>query len=296
MTQNLREFIFLMKHLKGVGNTGLLRLLHAFMGESNIVWDAGLLAQRAGVKPKYQEVFQQSVEFIKDRQSALLESCPTYPMVTILDDAYPDSLREIYDPPIALFYAGDVTLLKTTCLAMVGSRAATSYGRRVIESLMPQLAAQPYTIVSGLAKGIDTYSHQTAIRYGGKTIAVIGSGLDVSYPQENFRLQQYMSDHCLVVSEYLPAARPLAWHFPQRNRIIAGLSWGTCVIEARAKSGSIITAQLALESGREVFAVPGNGLTTQSDGCLQLIQEGAKCVWKAEHIIAELPVYKKINP
>lgn len=207
--------------------------------------------------------------------------------MTILSEAYPLYLKEIYNPPAALFYHGNLAWLKRPALAMVGSRAATVYGRKIVSNLIPELVGK-YVMVSGLAKGIDTSVHQHTIRHQGKTIGVIGTGLDVVYPQENLRLQQYMGERQLLVSEYPPGTAPLPYHFPARNRIIAGLSQGTVIIEAKQKSGSLITAQLALESGREVFAVPGSVIDERSIGCLELIQQGAKCVINSRDILEEL--------
>ncbi len=207
--------------------------------------------------------------------------------MTILDEEYPECLREIYNPPIALFYRGDINLLKTETLGMIGSRKATNHGKNMVEELVPNICKKGITIVSGLAKGNDTYAHQATIRHHGKTIAVIGCGLNYNYPKENHRLQEFIACQHLILSEYLPNTKPLPHHFPSRNRIIAGISRAVCVIEANKRSGTYITAQLALEEGREVYAVPGNPLSDQSEGCLYLIQEGAKCIWKSEDIIED---------
>ena len=211
-----------------------------------------------------------------------------YSLVSIMSEHYPENLREIYNPPIALFYLGNIQLLQEpNKLAIIGSRKATNHGKIMIEKIVPNLCEKKIVITSGLAKGNNTYSHQAAIRNQGKTIGVIGSGLNCFYPKENENLQKFMSKEHLVLSEYLPNTKPIAYHFPARNRIIAGISKGTCVIEAKRKSGTFITAQLALEEGRDVFAVPGNPLVESSEGCLHLIQEGAKCIWKAEDILED---------
>lgn len=283
-----RFFIFKLKQLKGIGNKGLLAIFQYYLNhpEEQVTLETCLIIGR--VKKNYYSIFKES--FDKISQSTIEEFysfLEVFSFVTIMDDEYPELLREIYNPPIALFYLGNVDLLAGKNLAMIGSREATNQGKMMIEQLVPKLVEEDITIVSGLAKGNDTSAHQAAIRHQGKTIAIIGCGLDIVYPKNNERLQHYIAKEQLLVSEYLPNTKPLKYHFPSRNRIIAGMSKGTCVIEAKKKSGTFITAQLALEEGRDVFAVPGNPLTEYSEGCLHLIQDGAKCVWKSEDILEE---------
>lgn len=213
------------------------------------------------------------------------------PCLTIGDVNYPGSLKESDDPPPILFYQGDINLLKTPCLAMVGSRHPSDYGRGVVRKIIPDLVAANLTLVSGLAKGIDTAVHLETLKQGGKTIAVLGSGLSVYYPKENERLQKELASDHLIISEYLRDQPPRKWQFPARNRIIANLSLGTCVIEARSASGSLITAEQAINNGREVFAIPGSILTNRSQGCHDLIQDGAKCVTHSNDIFTELEQY-----
>ena len=283
-----RLFIFRLKHLKGIGNKGLLLILQYKVENPEEELTAEKMSIIGRVRSSYQETFSQSFEKVQQiSQENLLDFLDKYSFVTIMDDEYPENLREIYNPPIALFYLGNIRLMSSEKLAIIGSRNATPYGKEMIEKIVPDLCEKEITIVSGLARGNDTSAHQAAIRHQGQTIAVIGSGLDYVYPKENWRLQQYIGEKHLLLTEYLPKTLPLAYHFPSRNRIIAGLSQGVCVIEAEKKSGTFITAQLALEEGRDVFAVPGNPLKDHSEGCLQLIQEGAKCTWKASDILNE---------
>ncbi|RSD28036.1 DNA-processing protein DprA [Mesobacillus subterraneus] len=210
-------------------------------------------------------------------------------LITIFDNEYPDLLKTIYQPPWLLFAKGDTSLLKwQRSLAVVGSREATEYGRNTIDYLFPELIKNQTLIVSGLAKGIDAHAHKTAIKLGGKTIGVIAGGFDRFYPKENALLAEYMMEHHLVLSEYPPASPPEKWQFPMRNRIISGLSRGTLVIEAKKKSGSLITADFALNEGREVLAVPGSILTPYADGVHHLIQQGAKLIKSPEDILEEL--------
>lgn len=215
-------------------------------------------------------------------------------LIAITDPEYPDSLKSIYQPPWILFAKGDVALLKCKrSLAIVGSREATPYGLRTLEYLMPELIENGLMIVSGLAKGIDVHSHKSAIRHGGRTTAVIAGGLYNIYPKENKALAEYMMENQLVLSEYPPASHPEKWHFPMRNRLISGLSLGTLVVEARRKSGSLITAEFALNDGREVFAVPGSILSPNSEGVHELILQGAKLVKGPQDILEELFLYNE---
>jgi DNA processing protein len=212
-------------------------------------------------------------------------------LITIFDDDYPSKLKTIYQPPWLLFARGDLSLLKNRKkLAVVGSRNATAYGMKSIDYLFPSLIENNILIVSGLARGIDAHAHKTAIKMGGKTIGVIAGGFYNLYPKENVKLAEYMMGEQLVLSEYPPAAKPAKWQFPMRNRIISGLSEGTLVIEAKEKSGSLITADFALNEGRDVFAVPGSILNPDSGGVHYLIQQGAKLVKRSEDILEELGI------
>ncbi|HEU5971182.1 TPA: DNA-processing protein DprA [Streptococcus pneumoniae] len=205
-----------------------------------------------------------------------------FPSFSILDDCYPWDLSEIYDAPVLLFYKGNLDLLKFPKVAVVGSRACSKQGAKSVEKVIQGLENE-LVIVSGLAKGIDT----AALQNGGKTIAVIGTGLDVFYPKANKRLQDYIGNDHLVLSEYGPGEQPLKFHFPARNRIIAGLCRGVIVAEAKMRSGSLITCERAMEEGRDVFAIPGSILDGLSDGCHHLIQEGAKLVTSGQDVLAE---------
>ncbi|CZT39230.1 DNA-processing protein DprA [Streptococcus agalactiae] len=209
-----------------------------------------------------------------------------FPVLLILDSNYPLELKEIYNPPVLLFYQGNIELLSKPKLAVVGARQASQIGCQSVKKIIKETNNQ-FVIVSGLARGIDTAAHVSALKNGGSSIAVIGSGLDVYYPTENKKLQEYMSYNHLVLSEYFTGEQPLKFHFPERNRIIAGLCQGIVVAEAKMRSGSLITCERALEEGREVFAIPGNIIDGKSDGCHHLIQEGAKCIISGKDILSE---------
>lgn len=210
----------------------------------------------------------------------------SFPSISILEDVYPLELKEIYNPPVLLFYQGNLALLQEPKLAIVGSRQASQIGIEAVNKLVQELGKH-FVIVSGLARGIDTAAHMSTLKNGGRTIAVIGTGLDKVYPKENRDLQAYIGKNHLILTEYEAGQAPLKFHFPDRNRIIAGLSRGITVVEAKLRSGSLITCEWALEEGRDVFAVPGNILNGQSEGCHHLIRQGAKCVSSAQDILVE---------
>ena len=204
------------------------------------------------------------------------------------DPDYPRNLREIHDPPPLLYVKGDLHPEDRLALSVVGSRFPTEYGIMVVEMVTRELTHRGFTIVSGLARGIDALSHETALKAGGRTLAVLGSGIDVIYPKENSKIYSEICQHGAVLTEFPPETPPAAENFPRRNRIISGLGLGIIVIEASVHSGSLITASLALEQGREVFAVPGRITSPRSGGTNQLIREGAKLVTRADDIIEEI--------
>jgi DNA processing protein len=210
-------------------------------------------------------------------------------LVPVSDPRYPPRLREIYDPPLVLFARGKVELLHTLMLGVVGTRRPTPYGVAVTERLASDLATAGLTIVSGMARGIDTAAHKGALAAGGATIAVFGCGVDVVYPAENRKLASEIAEKGLVVSEYPMGAPAYPQNFPVRNRIVSGMSAGVLVVEGAQYSGSAITARLALDQGREVFAVPGNITSKMSWGPNLLIKQGAKLVQDWNDVVTELP-------
>lgn len=216
----------------------------------------------------------------------LKKSFEEFPSFSILDDIYPWDLSEIYNPPALLFYQGNIDLLELPKVAVVGSRDSSKLGNQSVQKIIKELNNE-LIIVSGLARGIDTAAHMAALQNGGRTIAVIGTGLDVFYPKANKKLQSYIGKNHLVLSEYGPGEHPLKFHFPERNRIIAGLCRGVIVAEAKMRSGSLITCERAMEEGRDVFAIPGSILDGKSDGCHHLIQEGAKCIMSGSDVLSE---------
>jgi len=209
--------------------------------------------------------------------------------VTLIDDDYPPLLREISDPPLALFYRGDLAIARGPLVAVVGSRRASPYALNAARELTTSLAKSGAGIVSGLARGIDAAAHEAALDANAPTIAVLGTGIDVVYPKSNRRLYRAIEERGLMLSEFPPGTPPLPPNFPIRNRVISGLAHGTLIVEATSRSGSLITARTAAEQGREVFCVPGSIFSRGSEGTHRLIQYGAKLVHDADDVLEELP-------
>ncbi len=209
-------------------------------------------------------------------------------IMTIFDDDYPLNLRSIYDPPVVLYIKGNYLIQDTISLAIVGSRKASLDGLKFAKKLSIELAQSNITVISGLARGIDSASHRGALEAGGRTIAILGSGHNFLYPPENKNLYRQVAECGAIISEFPMFMPPRRENFPRRNRVISGLSLGVVVVEARKRSGSLITANFALEQGREVFAVPCHPDSMNSKGTNQLIQDGAKLVQDVDDIIDEL--------
>lgn len=209
-------------------------------------------------------------------------------LIPFSDASYPARLRMIADPPPLLYVKGELCADDERAVAVVGSRSASEYGQRVARHLCRDLASLGFTVVSGMARGLDGAAHEAALSAGGRTIAVLGSGVDRPYPPEHEKLYHRIRENGAVVSELPMGTRPLAFNFPARNRLISGLSLGVVVVEATEKSGSLITAALALEQGREVFAVPGEVGASRTRGTHRLIRQGAKLVESAADIVEEI--------
>ena len=207
-------------------------------------------------------------------------------VVCAADDAFPARLRTIFDPPAVLYYRGRLPQ-DELLIAVVGARKASAYGKNAATSLAADLAAAGVGVVSGAARGIDSAAHQGALERGGYTVAVLGCGVDVAYPPENARLLSAIAEQGAIIAEYWPGTEPMAQFFPVRNRIISGLARGVVVVEAAARSGSLITADWALEQGREVYAVPGSIFNATSSGTNGLIKQGAKLIEKAADVLED---------
>ncbi len=209
--------------------------------------------------------------------------------------AFPPLLKEIPDPPLLLYVAGSLDLLSFPQIAMVGSRKASPGGRAIAKRLAGDLVKAGYSVCSGMALGIDTESHQGALGEKGPSVAVLGCGIDQVYPNTNKRLAHCLVNEGAIVSEFALGASPKPWHFPQRNRIISGLSQAVVIVEAALKSGSLISARYALEQGREVFAVPGSPHNPQAKGCHYLLKNGAKLVENVADILEELGAFQRFE-
>lgn len=213
-------------------------------------------------------------------------------VICIEEGGYPTMLKNTHDPPYLLYFRGSINYAEKKCFAIVGSRLATEYGKNVARKIAEDLVARGFVVVSGMARGIDSAAHNGALNAGGKTIAVLGSGLNVIYPRENRQMYAQILDNGLVMSEFTPDKAPEPGNFPQRNRIISGLSRGVIVVEAKTRSGALITADFALEQGRDVFAIPGPIFSKNSEGTHNLIKQGAKLVTGIDDILNE---YYDIN-
>jgi DNA processing protein len=277
-----------LKSVPGIGNHLFKRLIDQ-LKSPELVFEAGTeeLSRIEGVTQRLITVLKNHKPSPKLHQELERIQQMGFQLITLLNPNYPPLLREIPDPPPYLYVYGDLQGHKSN-IAMVGSRHATDYGVTTTRRLSEDLARLGITVVSGMARGIDTAAHEGAITGKGKTIAVLGCGLDRVYPAENVQLYHRISEMGAVVSEFSLGAKPEAHHFPMRNRIISGMSLGTVVVEASKKSGSLITARLSAEQNREVFAVPGSVQSFKSTGTHTLIKQGAKLVEHAQDIVEEL--------
>lgn len=274
--------------IKGLGPIQKKKLLEIYKLPQNVYYaerkeidNLGIL--RNGVaeeiaKSKNEILINRYEDYIKKRNISL---------INIYDENYPKLLKETYDPPTTLFCKGNIELLKDMSFSIVGCRNATNYGNLVSKDMAYNLARENIVIVSGLARGIDASAHKGALSAVGKTIAVLGSGVDVPYPIENIELYKEISEKGLIISEYIVGTKPEARNFPARNRIISGLSKGLLVVEAARKSGSMITVDFALEQGRDVYTIPGNINSCNSIGTNELIKQGAKLVTSYEDILED---------
>lgn len=289
MNNKIKYWIWL-SSVPGVGAVKSRKLLEHFK-DIESVWNAK--GDELVILPflSRTDVINLTDEKIKKNADIQLENILKHGIkaVTIEDDMYPVSLKNIYDPPIVLYMKGNIEK-DEKFLAIVGSRRASSYGIKMAQTIAAELSKYGITVVSGMARGIDSYAHKGAIEAGGRTIAVLGCGLDIVYPSENKKLMENIISSGACVSEYLPGTSPIPGNFPARNRIISGISLGVIVIEAGERSGSLITADFALEQGREVFALPGNVNNYNSTGTNKLIKEGAKMVTGIDDILEEINI------
>ncbi|WP_245846109.1 DNA-processing protein DprA [Longibacter salinarum] len=285
-----RRALVALSLVPGLG-TGRIRALLAYLTSPVDVWKASRsrLESVPGVGPKVAEaVLTFDGHDIVDRQMRRAKEMGAT-LLTPWDDAFPERLRQIYDPPAFLWMRGQLTPADARCIAVVGTRRCTDYGRQQACRFGAELTKHGLTVVSGLAYGVDAAAHRGALDAGGRTVAVLGSGLGYVYPASNRPLAEAMTEHGAVLSEYPIDAEPDPRYFPERNRIVSGLTLGTLVVESHAEGGALITARMALEQNREVFAVPGEVTTSASRGTNALIRRGeAKLVSCVDDILDEL--------
>ncbi len=278
-----------LNQIKGLGPVKIKRLLDYFDDPEGI-WTGSIeeLSRVEGIGLKLAQKVSNSKSHFKWEKEYHKITKSGIKLVTLADKCYPKLLKEIYDAPILLYYKGDLSRVNQPALAVVGSRNCTVYGKAIAQKLSNRLAELGISIISGMARGIDTAAHQGAIN-SGITYAILGSGLDIVYPPENNKLMNgIIKDGGAVISSFPIGTKPLGQNFPARNRIISGMSLGTIVVEATKKSGSLITANLALEQGRDIFAIPGDITRKQSVGVNNLIKQGAKLVQNIDDIVEEL--------
>ncbi|WP_128894254.1 DNA-processing protein DprA [Longirhabdus pacifica] len=283
---NHRHIIFVLDQLKGIGWNTIKKCVDYFDNLTDMLHVEERELQRIGLKSDQIVIIKDNLNEPFLQQKISEYNIHNIHVVTYFDEQYPSLLKEIDTPPWVLYCKGDLKYLKMNGLAVVGTRNCTTYGKVVAERLSSQIAAHGYAVVSGLAKGVDKIAHAAALKEGA-TIAVVATGLDMVYPSEHTLLAKEIANHGLILSEYPIGTKAHRGLFPKRNRIIAGLSLGTLVIEAAQKSGSLITADHAAEYSRDVFAVPGQIYAKQSQGTMELIKQGAKLVTGIEDILAE---------
>jgi DNA processing protein len=278
----------------GVGSVHFIRLLARFQTPERV-----LSASRARLEEVVGKSLAERIAAYKEAVD--VESQERHlaqfgaKLVTLEDANYPSRLAEIYDPPLLLFVRGTFVEQDENCVAIVGTRRPTPYGIRMAEKFGRELAARGVTVVSGLAAGVDAAAHRGALAAGGRTVAVLGCGVDVAYPLENAELMEAITKQGCVVSQFPMGTKPSKGHFPYRNRIISGLSQGTLIVEAPLNSGALITARQAAEQGREVFAIPGQLGVLNSQGPHALIREGAKLTETVEDILVELDLAAPVS-
>jgi len=284
-----RERFIILNMVEGLGSIRTQKLLAHFGSLAN-VFKAGKdeLKEVEDIGPKIALKILESIKEIDLSRELKLIEMHGAKVITFLDKGYPENLKNIYDPPVVLYVKGEILRQDDKAIAIVGSRRGSFYGLETAERFGFELASRGVTVVSGLAKGVDSSAHKGALKAGGRTLAVLGSGLLNIYPEEHAVLADKISKMGAVISEFPMQTIPDRANFPKRNRIISGLSSGVVVVEAAERSGALITADCALQEGREVFAVPGKVDSVTSRGTNRLIKQGAKLVENVEDIIEDL--------
>jgi DNA processing protein len=289
--ENLLKYWLAWNKIPDIGPKRFYKLLEYF-GSADTAWQAksGEISRVLNLSPKISSRIFEEKNNINPEQELDFIHKNKVNVLTIEDILYPENLKAIHYPPPVLYYKGTIAESDKNSISIVGSRKATYYGKMVAEKLSKDLALAGLTIISGMARGIDTAAHKGALSVNGRTIAVLGCGLDHIYPPENRRLAQEIQESGAIISEFPLFTLPERQNFPRRNRIISGLSLGTVIVEAAEKSGALITADFALDQGREVFAIPGNINSPLSNGSHNLIKQGAKLVDNYQDILEEIHI------
>lgn len=284
-------YLLALHSIDGLGPIRLKGLVDHF-GDSRLAWEAnGKQLREIGIPYNVVDLLLETRKNLEPEKYLASIEQAGIKWLTVFDEDYPKLLKQIYDPPILFYYKGEILPSDEKAIAVVGTRKITGYGKLVTEKFTAELVVAGLTIVSGLARGVDTQAHRATLEAGGRTIAVLGGGLNKIFPPENERLaEEIINGHGAVISEFPPDYPSLPGNFPARNRIISGLSLGVLVTEAAQDSGSLITARLALEQGRDVFAVPGPVTSDLSRGPADLIKEGARLVFEPQDVLEELGI------
>lgn len=289
-------YLLSLKNIKGIGDAYARKLIKKFgspeevfqQKSADLVQIGGITTSLAESIVRYDgwDVAEKEAEEINKRGARIIK---------FYDNDYPENLKQIYNYPLFLYYSGQINKVDEHALAVVGSRDCDKYGVTITENIVKHLASMGITIISGLARGIDTVAHKAAINSGGRTVAVLGNGIDICYPGENRELFNNIPENGYIVTEYPIGTEPDSLNFPKRNRLISGLSLGVIVVQANRKSGALITAEYAGEQNREVFAVPGNINNKRNSGTNRLIKSGAILIDNIDDITDEIPLLKKLN-
>lgn len=292
----LRVRLIHLLRCRGVTRRFIRKLLHDHSSLTNI-YSLSLeeIGKQFNLPAKNAALFHFDLHNLALRQK-ILDDIQRFKIITIVDETYPSMLNTIKDAPLVLYALGDTSLLTyTPSISVIGTRNPSKEAGKKMELIVKPLIEKKWLTISGMAKGIDSYAHKMSLSQNGKTIAVLGGGFHYIYPKQNIPLFHEIVKNGLVLSEYPPDVPPAKYHFPERNRIISGLSFGTLVIEATERSGTLITVEQALDQGREVYAVPGSPLYPQTKGCHQMIQDGAKLVHSSEDISEDWTDFGKFN-
>lgn len=282
-------------NLPGIGSVTIKKLLQTFETPKDIYHaDEQMLNKCRGLTHKNIEMILLNRNMDKIHKSFMELKKVGVSFMCKSEKNFPQNLMQLYDMPYGFYYKGEFTQLNQPTVAIVGARGCSEYGRFTANKLAKEFAGMGITVVSGMALGIDTAAHKGCIEGGGKTVAVLGCGADICYPKENISLYMKIQQNGMVLSEYPPKTQPLAWRFPVRNRIISGISDAVIVVEAGKKSGSLITVDQALEQNKDVYAVPGRIGEPLSEGCNELIRQGAMIITKAEDILQTKQIKDKI--